>query len=402
MASIIKGLLPSGKAPSVLKAEIIELVKSEAPAPDLTPYATKEEVKTFAEAPGEVRIFSSQDEAASYEASTGKTAYWVGPLLDPDADLTGPIGATLTVAAKTASSISVTLTGAIDEESGLHEKAYSFSTDGMSWSPWQESKAYTFAGLQPATSYKLYGRVRSGAPVPVSSIVSIEREMTKAGVSFQAAIASPEPLLSWALDDDAGVSAVEATGSLAPMPAALSGGAVAGVRPGAAGYATALDFPSQGAASTTAVVSKFSEYTAATVAALLIADGPTAYGSQIFSGGPITLWHDKGAFTATVYLSKEKYYKQNFSVSVPFSLSYGKLYLVHARFDGTVCDIFVNGAKIGTGQNSNPERYTHLTHSEMVKIGGSLDGALNAATIWGVALSDAEIAEQVAAAGIDE
>lgn len=44
MANIIKGLLPSGKAPSVLKAEIIELIQTEAPAPDLTPYATKEEL----------------------------------------------------------------------------------------------------------------------------------------------------------------------------------------------------------------------------------------------------------------------------------------------------------------------------------------------------------------------
>ncbi|WP_237205776.1 hypothetical protein [Rothia nasimurium] len=44
MANTIKGLLPSGKAPSVLKAEIIELIKTEAPAPDLTPYATTEVV----------------------------------------------------------------------------------------------------------------------------------------------------------------------------------------------------------------------------------------------------------------------------------------------------------------------------------------------------------------------
>ena len=44
MANIIKALLPSGKAPSVLKAEIIELVKAEAPAPDLSTYATKEEL----------------------------------------------------------------------------------------------------------------------------------------------------------------------------------------------------------------------------------------------------------------------------------------------------------------------------------------------------------------------
>lgn len=45
MANTIKGLLPSGKAPSVLKAEIIELIKTEAPAPDLSAYATKEEVE---------------------------------------------------------------------------------------------------------------------------------------------------------------------------------------------------------------------------------------------------------------------------------------------------------------------------------------------------------------------
>lgn len=48
MANIIKGLLPSGKAPSVLKSEIIELVKTEAPAPDLTPFATKTELGDYA------------------------------------------------------------------------------------------------------------------------------------------------------------------------------------------------------------------------------------------------------------------------------------------------------------------------------------------------------------------
>ena len=40
------GLLPSGKAPSTLKAEIIEMVKTEAPAPDLSGVATKEELET--------------------------------------------------------------------------------------------------------------------------------------------------------------------------------------------------------------------------------------------------------------------------------------------------------------------------------------------------------------------
>lgn len=43
-ANIIKGLLPDGHAPSVLKQEIKDLIKSEAPAADLTKLATKEEL----------------------------------------------------------------------------------------------------------------------------------------------------------------------------------------------------------------------------------------------------------------------------------------------------------------------------------------------------------------------
>ena len=43
-ANIIKGLLPDGHAPSVLKQEIKDLIKSEAPAADLTKLATKAEL----------------------------------------------------------------------------------------------------------------------------------------------------------------------------------------------------------------------------------------------------------------------------------------------------------------------------------------------------------------------
>lgn len=43
-ANIIKGLLPDGHAPSVLKQEIKDMIKSEAPAADLTKLATKEEL----------------------------------------------------------------------------------------------------------------------------------------------------------------------------------------------------------------------------------------------------------------------------------------------------------------------------------------------------------------------
>lgn len=42
--NIIRGLLPDGHAPSVLKQEIKDLIKSEAPAADLTKLATKEEL----------------------------------------------------------------------------------------------------------------------------------------------------------------------------------------------------------------------------------------------------------------------------------------------------------------------------------------------------------------------
>ena len=43
-ANIIKGLLPDGHAPSVLKQEIKDMIKAESPAADLTKLATKEEL----------------------------------------------------------------------------------------------------------------------------------------------------------------------------------------------------------------------------------------------------------------------------------------------------------------------------------------------------------------------
>lgn len=72
MANVIKGLLPNGKAPSVLKAEIIGLIKTEAPAPDLSPYATKEELekKTIG-----IPIFQTLAEAKAWETQNpGKVA----------------------------------------------------------------------------------------------------------------------------------------------------------------------------------------------------------------------------------------------------------------------------------------------------------------------------------------
>lgn len=78
------GLLPSGNAPSVLKAEILEMVKTNAPAPDLSAYATKEDLgKTAIGLP----VFGSKEAALEYEAlNPGKVAlYLIGATIETPA-----------------------------------------------------------------------------------------------------------------------------------------------------------------------------------------------------------------------------------------------------------------------------------------------------------------------------
>lgn len=65
MATTIKGLLPTGKLPSAAKAEVIELIKTEAPVPDMSRYATKEDLSKVS-AFG-VPIFATLSELKAWE-----------------------------------------------------------------------------------------------------------------------------------------------------------------------------------------------------------------------------------------------------------------------------------------------------------------------------------------------
>lgn len=67
MATTIKGLLPTGKLPSAAKAEVIELIKTEAPVPDMARYATKEDLNKVS-AFG-VPIFATLSELKAWEAT---------------------------------------------------------------------------------------------------------------------------------------------------------------------------------------------------------------------------------------------------------------------------------------------------------------------------------------------
>lgn len=81
MANIIKGLLPSGKAPSVLKEEIIGLIKTEAPAPDLTPYAKADALQAL-----DTRVDDLEGKPAAgiYIDAYGRTRQYIFVASDTD------------------------------------------------------------------------------------------------------------------------------------------------------------------------------------------------------------------------------------------------------------------------------------------------------------------------------
>lgn len=93
MANTIKGLLPSGHLPSVAKTEVQGMIT--ASSPDLSPYATKEELgKTAVGMP----IFATRAEALEYEAlNVGKKALYIGdstatdPATPPPTSPTGAV-----------------------------------------------------------------------------------------------------------------------------------------------------------------------------------------------------------------------------------------------------------------------------------------------------------------------
>ena len=167
-------------------------VKTEAPAPDLSGYATKDElsnISTIQEVSGTVTLDTSgpairefyTSASTTFTANSEKTviagakavvwmrdgngvwAYkvvegWTVPALV--ADTTRPVAGTLNVVVKTATSLELKVTGASDDR-GLHATPYSFSLDsGATWTPWQASATYTATGLTTDRSYSLVAKVR--------------------------------------------------------------------------------------------------------------------------------------------------------------------------------------------------------------------------------------------------
>ena len=167
-------------------------VKTEAPAPDLSGYATKDElsnISTIQEVSGTVTLDTSgpairefyTSASTTFTANSEKTviarakavvwmrdgngvwAYkvvegWTVPALV--ADTTRPVAGTLNVVVKSATSLELKVTGASDDR-GLHATPYSFSLDsGATWTPWQASATYTATGLTTDRSYSLVAKVR--------------------------------------------------------------------------------------------------------------------------------------------------------------------------------------------------------------------------------------------------
>lgn len=138
MANVIKGLLPSGKAPSVLKTEILELISQNA-------------------AQVGIPIFPTLAEAQAWEAKNpGKTALTTEPQTP---DTIPPTAGTLSVTPSNTSAM-LTVTGARDDRAIA---GYSFRVGSGTWSPWQDSASYTATGLTPTTGYTFTHRVKDAA-----------------------------------------------------------------------------------------------------------------------------------------------------------------------------------------------------------------------------------------------
>lgn len=151
MANVIKGLLPSGMAPSVLKAEIIELVKTEAPAPDLSPYATKEELekKTIG-----IPIFQTLAEAKAWETQNpGKVALTLETSAPDTVAPKFPAGAAFSVDPGMTTA-TLTLSAAATDDRRI-EKYQVQLPDSSTWVDAQILSPTTLkiSGLAPSTAY---------------------------------------------------------------------------------------------------------------------------------------------------------------------------------------------------------------------------------------------------------
>lgn len=263
MANIIKGLLPSGKAPSVLKDEIISLVKAEAPAPDLSGYATVEAVESVVKASGGIRqvsgnvvlspadppvvemyaagnvsvngavfaagaaVVARRTPAGIWQVVQVPESVWEGGASSAMPVTPAPVagGYALKTSGVGPAGFTMTVTGSASDISGAE---FRFAPDGAVFSAWQSQPTYAAVGLAPGQIYRPAAEVRKAGAVQKIYASDV---LTGAARSFIETLQGSSPSHLLAFNDAPGSSVLRA---LAGADWVLEPG-VAGVTLGAPG-----------------------------------------------------------------------------------------------------------------------------------------------------------------------
>lgn len=387
---------------------------------------------------GSVPIFQTLAEAQAWEAKNpGKKAFYVADPVTgedtsgvvPDSDTTGPTGATVAVSGVSASGYTVTVSGAVDVETGLHATApYAFSKDGgATWTAWQASPSYSVTGLEASTTYPAPKvKVRNQSSTPDESVFTAPAGVTtKSGVTFQAAVADPPATFAWNMDEAAGTDLANTGADTANATAVVLGAnATAGARAGVVGYSKAPDFTglSVSAQSTIKTGAVFNDLTAVTAMAVVQIDNMTPYGAEAFSHGPITLRINsnrtlEGRISVGHYSPMVPLAPISAALASANADLIGKPLVLHFRYSANPDEaaVFFQGQKVGTDTyaaalvraSQTADKVPNMTYAEpasqtaVQKFAGALDGTMNSARIWlGTALSDAEILQHAQSAGV--
>jgi len=381
---------------------------------------------------GSVPIFATLAEAQAWEAKNpGKKAFYVADPVTgedtsgvvPDSDTTGPTGATVAVSGVSASGYTVTVSGAVDVETGLHATApYAFSKDGgATWTAWQASPSYSVTGLEASTTYPAPKvKVRNQSSTPDESVFTAPAGVTtKSGVTFQAAVADPPATFAWNMDEATGATAFAQTGTDTTAGALpVRSGVTAGARAGLAGYSKAPDITAGSGMIAPIKKASIDGVKGLTLMAVAQIDGGTAYGAEMIPFGfaalsftafnKITGWvnigeyANAGRFTVTADLPQFTSWS---------AVSAAGTHVVHLRWSVNPDELSIwhQGKKVGsttyatavTGAGKTWPNVTFYTGDSHLSVGGSFDGAINGVRAWtNQALTDAEILQHAQSAGV--
>lgn len=383
-------------------------------------------------APGEVKVFATLADAKAWQAlnpSAPEPVYLDGSTVTPtdpapgDADTTGPTGAAVAVSGVSVTSYTVTVSGAVDVETGLHATApYAFSKDGgATWTAWQASPSYTFSGLTASTDYPAPKvKVRNQSSTPDESVFTASTAVrTSSGVSFQAAVSDPAATFVWNMDDAGGTTLAQTGTDTANAPAlAASDGRALTAGSGMVGYAKSWDRTATGAQVEARVKgAAYQGKTALTVSAVASVNAGTAYGAQIVVDGFCNLWIESfNKLSGWVWIGGyADWNKLTVSGALPYTswaaLKAAGPQVVHLRWAANPDEISVwhQGKKVGTATYAAWSASTGKTSPNVIatngdalmRVAGSLDGSLNGLRVWvGQSLTDAEILSHAQAAGV--